>query len=246
MGGIGYITAHRADVARNNSLINLHMLEAAKRAGVKRFLFTSSACVYPAQAQASTASDPLAESDAIPAEPERGYGWEKIYAEQLCDYYREDHSLDVRVVRFHNVYGPLGTYEGGREKAPAALCRKIAAMTGGTIDVWGDGQQTRSFLYVDDCIEGIRRIMESGYTQPINLGSEEMVSIDQLAFAVAAVAGKNVALRHTDAPQGVRGRNSNNALLRDVTGWEPTTRLTDGLARTYPWIAEQVAKVAAC
>ena len=246
MGGIGYISSHHADLARNNSLINLHMLEAARHAAVKRYLFTSSACVYPADAQRTErggySPEGLAESDAIPADPERGYGWEKLYAEQLCDYYRQDHGLDVRVVRFHNVYGPLGTYDGGREKAPAALCRKVALSTDGMIDVWGDGQQTRSFLYVDDCVEGVRRIMESGCTTPLNLGSDVMVSVDHLALLVAGAAGKTIAIRHVGGPQGVRGRNSDNSRARNVLGWEPRITLTEGLARTYPWIAGRVIR----
>ena len=242
MGGIGYITQHHAEIARNNTLINAHMLEASRRSDVRRYLFTSSACVYPAhmQGDAHPAYMGLVESDAIPADPERGYGWEKLYAEQLTDYYRQDFGLDTRIVRFHNVYGAFGTYDGGKEKAPAAICRKVAATEDGVVDVWGDGKQTRSFMYVDDCVEGLIRWMERGDHDPVNLGTEEMVSVDELVRTVAEVAGKNVEIRHVDGPQGVRGRNSDNARLRWVLGWEPSIRLRDGLARTYPWIAEQV------
>ena len=241
MGGIGYITSNRADLARNNTLINAHMLEGARQNAVKRYLFTSSACVYPAQLQRQDRGVGLKEECAVPADPERGYGWEKLYAEQLTDYYREDHGLDTRIVRFHNVYGPLGTYEGGKEKAPAAICRKVALATD-AIDVWGDGDQTRSFMYVDDCVEGLIRIMTSGLQRPINLGTEEMVSINELARLTCRVAGKVLDIRHIAGPQGVRGRNSDNGLLRTTIGWEPHITLADGIARTYPWIASQVGQ----
>lgn len=238
MGGIGYITSNHADLSRNNILINAHMLEAARLEGVGRYLYTSSACVYPRSLQEREAVAPLREGDAIPAEPEKGYGWEKLFAEQLTSYYNEDHGLDVRIVRFHNVYGPLGAYEGGKEKAPAALCRKVAeAGNGSKIDVWGDGQQTRSFCYVGDCVEGILRIMDSGYTGPLNLGSDELVTIDRLVDIVCEVGGKRLQkVYRADRPQGVRGRNSDNSLLRKVTGWEPKVGLRSGLRRTYPWI----------
>lgn len=243
MGGIGYIGVHHADIARNNTLINLHMLEASRAAGVSRFLFSSSACVYAQSKQTDADVKPLREEDAHPAEPEPGYGWEKLYAEQLCEYYRRDHGLDTRVVRFHNVYGPLGTYEGGREKAPAALCRKVAfAEHGDEIEVWGDGRQTRSFMYVDDCVEGLIRLMASGCVEPLNLGTDRLVSVDELVDMIAAIAGKQLQRRYRlDCPQGVRGRNSNNDRLREVLGWEPTTPLEVGLAATYRWIASRVA-----
>ena len=244
MGGIGYISSNHANLTRNNILINSHMLEAARLAGVERYLFTSSACVYPYYLQKDMHVSGLREEDAIPADPEKGYGWEKLFAEQLIQYYSEEYGLDVRIVRLHNIYGPLGTYEGGREKAPAAICRKVAeAEEGGEIEVWGDGKQTRSFCYIDDCIEGLRRIMESGYQKPINLGSEELVTIDQLVDIVCEVAGKKLRKRYNlAAPQGVRGRNSDNTILRSVTGWEPSTTLKEGIAKTYAWIWEQLAK----
>jgi GDP-D-mannose 3',5'-epimerase len=242
MGGIGYIGTRCADIARNNVLINAHMLEAARRSEVRRFLFSSSACVYAQGRQRSAEVVPLVEEDAHPAEPERGYGWEKLYSEQLCDYYRRDYGLDVRVVRFHNVYGPLGTYEGGREKAPAAIARKVAlARDGEEIEVWGDGEQTRSFMYVDDCVEGLIRIMESGHQEPLNLGTDRLVTINQLVDLVCGIAGKRLRRRHLlDRPQGVRGRNSDNSQLRRILGWEPGIPLEQGLGDTYRWIASQL------
>src|SRR5215216_1953664 len=207
MGGIGYITASHAGIAHNNSLINLYMLEASRSNDVERFLFSSSACVYPHGLQTSPDVTPLREEDAFPAEPEEGYGLEKLYAEKLCQYYTEDYGLSTRVVRFHNVYGPLGTYDGGREKAPAAMCRKVAlADPGGTIEIWGDGEQTRSFCYVADCVEGIYRLMQSDYREPLNLGTDELVTINQLAAQIIELSGKSgITVRHVDGPQGVRG-----------------------------------------
>jgi nucleoside-diphosphate-sugar epimerase len=242
MGGIGYITAFHADIAQHNVLINAHMLEAAAENGVSRYFFSSSACVYPAYRQDSADVTPLREKDAYPAEPEEGYGWEKLYAEKLCQYFSEEGKLDTCIARFHNVYGPVGTFEGGREKAPAAICRKIAlAGDGDEIEVWGDGQQTRSFMYVDDCVEGIYRITRSGHSQPLNLGTDTLVSIDELVEMVARIAGKTIKIRHeTSKPQGVRGRNSDNSRLREVLGWEPAIPLEDGLGRTYAWIASQL------
>ncbi|MDI3340506.1 MAG: NAD-dependent epimerase/dehydratase family protein [Sphaerobacter sp.] len=243
MGGIGYITSNRADIARNDILINTHMLEASRVNGVRRFLFSSSACVYPDYRQDSPDVTPLREEDAYPAAPEEGYGWEKLFTEKLCQYYAEDYGLETRVVRFHNVYGPLGTYEGGKEKAPAALCRKIAlAEDGDEIEIWGDGEQTRSFMYVDDCVEGIHRLMRSDYRQPLNLGTDRLVTINELVDIIAAIAGKRIRKRHDlTKPQGVRGRNSDNTRLRQVLGWEPEIPLEQGLALTYRWIARQVA-----
>lgn len=242
MGGIGYITAFHADIARSNSMINANLLEAARVQGANRFLFSSSACIYPRYRQEEPDVTPLKEEDAYPAEPEEGYGWEKLFMEKLCQYYREDYGLETRVVRFHNVYGPLGTYEGGREKAPAAICRKVAlAPDGGEIEVWGDGKQTRSFMYVDDCVEGIYRIMRSDYPHPLNLGTDELVTIDQLVDVVCKIAGKRLRKRHdTSKPQGVRGRNSDNSRLRKVFGWEPKVTLREGLVPTYAWIEEQL------
>lgn len=244
MGGIGYITAYHAEIVRNSGLINLHMLEAARLNGVARFLFSSSACVYPQYLQRQPDVTPLKESDAWPADPEEGYGLEKLFMEKSCQYYREDFGLDARVVRFHNVYGPLGTYEGGKEKAPAAISRKVAlAGNGGEIEVWGDGEQTRSFMYVDDCVEGIYRIMQSRYREPLNLGTDELVTVNELVDIVTEIAGKRIAKRHDlSKPQGVRGRNSDNARLRDVLGWEPRTTLKEGLVPTYRWIEDELRK----
>jgi nucleoside-diphosphate-sugar epimerase len=244
MGGIGYITAFHADIARNNAMMNLNVLEAARLNGVKRFLFSSSACVYPQYLQRVAEVSPLREENAYPADPEEGYGWEKLFMEKLCQYYREDHGLETRIVRFHNVYGPLGTYEGGREKAPAAICRKVAmASDGDEVEIWGDGEQTRSFMYVDDCVEGIFRIMRSTHRDPLNLGTDELVTINQLVDLVARVAGKEVKKRHdVSKPQGVRGRNSDNTRLREVLGWEPHVPLREGLMPTYRWIESELIR----
>ena len=244
MGGIGYITANHAFLTRNNTLINSHMLEAARMSGAKRYLYTSSACVYPSFLQGDEDVVALREADAVPADPEKGYGWEKLFAEQMTSYYREERHLDARIVRLHNVYGPLGTYEGGKEKAPAAICRKVAlAEDGAGIEVWGDGEQTRSFCYIDDCIEGLRRIMESGYHKPLNLGTEEMITVNQLVDAVCAAAGKRLRRDYDlTKPQGVRGRNSDNTLLNQVIGWQPQTPVREGIKHTYRWIAAELAK----
>jgi nucleoside-diphosphate-sugar epimerase len=243
MGGIGYISAFHAEITLNNTLINAHMLRAARHQGVKRFLFSSSACVYPQYLQEKPDVVPLREEDAFPADPEEGYGLEKLYTEKLCQYFTEDWSFPTRVVRFHNVYGPLGTYDGGREKAPAALSRKIAALrSGDELQIWGDGKQTRSFMYVDDCVEGIHRIMRSDYVSPLNLGTDELVTVDELVDIIAGIADKSVIKRHDiSKPQGVRGRNSDNSRLRSVLGWEPKTSLRQGLVPTYRWIEERVS-----
>ena len=244
MGGIGYITTNLALLTRNNVLINSHMLEAARVAGTGRYLYTSSACVYPEFLQGTEDVTPLREAQALPADPEKGYGWEKLFAEQMATYYHEEFGLDVRIIRFHNVYGPLGTYEGGKEKAPAALCRKVAlAEDGSSIEVWGDGQQTRSFCYVTDCIKGLRRVMESGYTQPINLGSDELVTVNDLLDIVCAAAGKRLQRRHDmTKPQGVRGRNSDNSLLKEILEWQPETPLREGIKITYDWIDAEIRR----
>lgn len=243
MGGMGFISANHATILRNNALINIHTLEAARMNGVSRYLFSSSACVYPDYLQADANVTALREDDAYPASPQDAYGWEKLIAERLCQAYSEEFGLAIRIVRFHNIYGPNGTYFGGREKVPAALCRKVAmADPGGEIEIWGDGEQTRSFCYVDDCVEGIYRLMQSDYTKPLNLGSEEMVSINELARMILEVAGKDgITLRHVAGPQGVRGRNSDNSRLREVLGWQPTITLRQGLEPTYRWIEKQAA-----
>ena len=239
MGGMGFISANHVDILHNNALINLHSLEAARQHGVERYLYTSSACIYPEYRQTEADVLPLKEEDAFLAQPQDAYGWEKLITEQACLYYAEEADLDVRIVRFHNIYGPFGTYEGGREKAPAALCRKVALVdSDGSIEIWGDGEQTRSFCYIDDCIEGLLRIMESGYQEPLNLGTEEIVTINELAHMVIEAAGKeNIELVHVDGPQGVRGRNSDNGRLREIIGWEPQIGLKEGLTPTYDWIA---------
>ena len=243
MGGMGFISAHHAQILYNNSLINLHTLEAAREKGVSRYLYTSSACVYPEHLQEETDVKPLKEEDAYPAFPQDAYGWEKLISERLCMHYRDDFGMETRTVRFHNIFGELGTWRGGREKVPAALCRKIAlAKLAGdpVIEIWGDGEQTRSFCYIEDCVEGIYRLMRSDHSEPINLGQDRMLSINELADIIANIAGIEITKRHVDGPQGVRGRNSDNTRLREVTGWEPQISLEDGLSVTYRWIEEQV------
>ncbi len=245
MGGMGFISSHHAEILRNNSLININTLEAARVNGVKRYLYTSSACIYPEYKQMDANVTPLKEEDAYPAQPQDAYGWEKLVSERLCMHYREDYGIETRIVRFHNIFGELGTWDGGREKAPAALCRKIAqAKLKGDykIEIWGDGQQTRSFCYIDDCIKGIYKLMRSDHHEPINLGQDRMVTINQLADIIAEIAGVSIDKRHVPGPEGVRGRNSDNTRLREVLGWEPEISLEEGLARTYPWIEEQVRR----
>ena len=243
MGGIGFIEHNKAVIMHDNVLINVHMLEAARQRGVSRYLYTSSACIYPGYLQQSAEVTPLKEEDAYPADPEDGYGWEKLYSERQCRHYREDFGLETRVVRFHNIFGPLGTFEGGREKSPAAICRKVAlASDGDAIEVWGDGQQTRSYCYVDDCVEGIYRLMRSDYASPLNLGQDRLISINELVDMVAHIAGKRIRKEYNlTAPQGVRGRNSDNTRLREVLGWEPRVSLEEGMGRTYAWIERQLA-----
>jgi nucleoside-diphosphate-sugar epimerase len=243
MGGMGYISSHHAVILHNNSLINLNTLEAARANGVTRYLYTSSACVYPEFKQNDAAVTALKEDDAYPAQPQDAYGWEKLISERLCTHYREDYGIETRIVRFHNIFGPLGTWDGGREKAPAAMCRKVAVakLTGeSAIDIWGDGEQTRSFCYIDDCLDGLTRLMASDHHEPLNLGQDRLVTINQLADLVANAAGTVVAKRHVSGPQGVRGRNSDNTKLREVLGWEPRISLEEGLRRTYVWIEDQV------
>jgi GDP-D-mannose 3', 5'-epimerase len=244
MGGMGFISANHAQIMHNNALINIHSLEAAREQGVSRYLFTSSACIYPEYLQESASVTALREENAYPAQPQDAYGWEKLFIERMCGHYRDELGVDTRVVRFHNIFGPLGTWQGGREKAPAAMCRKVATarLTGdATIEIWGDGEQTRSFCYIDDCIEGLHRLMRSDYTEPLNLGQDRLISINELADMVAATAHTVIEKRHVAGPQGVRGRNSDNTRLREVLGWEPQISLEEGIARTYPWIEEQVA-----
>lgn len=242
MGGIGYITSNFASLGRNNVLINANMLEASRLARVGRYLYSSSACVYPSFLQEKEDVTPLKEDDAIPADPEKGYGWEKLFSEQLTSYYQEDYTLDVRIVRFHNVFGPLGTYEGGREKAPAAICRKVAeADDESSIEIWGNGRQTRSYCYVGDCVEGLLQIMDSGYKKAVNLGTTQLVSVNELVDLVCEIAGKSLEKKHDSSkPQGVRGRNSDNTRLLKVLGWEPRTPLKEGLATTYSWIWDRL------
>jgi GDP-D-mannose 3',5'-epimerase len=246
MGGIGFIEANKAVIMHDNVLINTHMVEAARLAGVERYLYTSSACIYPMYLQQSPDVTPLKEEDAYPADPEDGYGWEKLFSERQCRHYLEDYGLETRVVRFHNIFGPLGTYRGGREKSPAAICRKIAlANSGDEIEVWGDGMQTRSYCYIDDCVEGIHRLMRSDHREPLNLGQDRLITINELVDIVAAIAAKTIGRRHNlSAPQGVRGRNSDNSRLRDVLGWEPAISLEEGLRRTYLWIEGQLSGAA--
>ena len=244
MGGIGYITEFLADIAKNNSLINTHMLEAARVNEVQRFFYSSSACIYPGYLQDSPDVTPLKESDAYPADPEEGYGWEKLYMEKMCQYYTQDYGLETRVARFHNVYGPLGTYDGGKEKAPAAVCRKISiADEGDEIEIWGDGKQTRSFMYIEDCVEGIYRITQSDVSEPLNLGMDTMVTVDELYDIVSEIAGKNLVKKYDlSKPQGVRGRNSDNSRLNSILDWAPEYSLADGLSITYHWIKSELEK----
>ena len=248
MGGMGFISAHHALILHNNALINIHTLEAAHQNNVKRLLYTSSACVYPEFKQTETNVVPLKEEDAYPAQPQDAYGWEKLITERLCFHYAQDYGIETRTVRFHNIFGPLGTWEGGREKAPAAMCRKVALakLTGNhEIEIWGDGEQTRSFCHIDDCLEGLHRLMRSDFRDPLNLGQDRMVTINQLADIVAEIAGIKITKKHIDGPMGVRGRNSDNTLLKKVLGWEPQISLEQGLAETYEWIESQVkAKLA--
>ncbi len=244
MGGMGFIEAHKA-LCMLSVLINTHLLKAAVEAGTQRFFFSSSACVYAADKQAEADVAALKESDAYPAMPEDGYGWEKLFGERMCRHFAEDFGLATRVARYHNIYGPHGTYDGGREKAPAAICRKVAeAKLSGRheIEIWGDGEQTRSFTYIDDCLEGTRRLMDSGVGEPLNVGSSEMVSINRLVEIVEEIAGVRCKRRYKlDAPKGVRGRNSDNTLIERRLGWSPSIALQDGMAKTYAWVYDQLA-----
>lgn len=247
MGGAGYIFTgeHDADLMTNSARINLNVLFWAKinlQRDAKIF-YSSSACMYPAHIQTETANPGLKETDAYPAMPDSEYGWEKLFSERLYLAYARNHGLNVRIARFHNVYGPMGAYDGGREKAPAAICRKVAmAPPGGTIEIWGDGEQTRSFLFIDDCLDGVEALMRSECREPVNIGSDYMVSINELAKMAMMAAGKQLSIKHVDGPQGVRGRNSDNTFAKKAIGWEPKVPLYEGIERTYEWIARQVAK----
>jgi nucleoside-diphosphate-sugar epimerase len=243
MGGAGYIFTgeHDAAVMHNSALINLNTLQIGVEAGVKRFFYSSSACIYPEFNQMDPDNPVCTESSAYPAGPDSEYGWEKLFSERLYLSYMRNYGVQVRIARFHNIFGPDGTWDGGKEKAPAALCRKVAqAPEGGEIEIWGDGKQTRSFLYVDECVEGVRRLMESDFTGPVNIGSEEMVTINQLAELVMDVAGKELSIHHIKGPLGVRGRNSDNKLIFEKLGWRPNRPLREGLQKTYAWVASQV------
>ena len=244
MGGAGYIFTgeHDADVMHNSATVNLNTLHFGTKAGVRKFFYSSSACIYPEYNQMDPLNPKCSEDSAYPAAPDSEYGWEKLFSERLYLSYMRNYGVSVRVTRFHNIFGTEGTWTGGKEKAPAALCRKVAeAEDGGEIEIWGDGKQTRSFLYIDECIEGVRRLMESEFTGPVNIGSEEMVSINQLAEMVMDVAGKKLTIKHVSGPLGVRGRNSDNRLITEKLGWKPTRPLREGLEKTYRWIEKQIA-----
>jgi GDP-D-mannose 3',5'-epimerase len=242
MGGIGFITNAKAEVMRDNVLINVNMLEAARKREVNRYFFSSSACIYPTYRQESPHVVPLKEDHAYPADPDNEYGWEKLFTERLCMDYAEDFGLETRIARFHNIYGPEGTYKGGREKSPAALCRKVAeASNPGTITIWGDGKQTRSYCYIDDCIRGIEALMEADYTKPVNIGSDRLVTIDELAEMIIKISGKEISKVYDPTkPQGVRGRNADLSLVTKIVGWKPVVSLEEGLGRTYKWIENRV------
>jgi nucleoside-diphosphate-sugar epimerase len=243
MGGAGFVFTGENDAAimHNSATINLHVLEEAKQKRVKKIFYSSSACMYPEYNQLDPDNPKCTEDSAYPAAPDSEYGWEKLFSERLYFTYARNHGMQVRVARFHNIFGPQGTWEGGREKAPAAICRKVAeAKDGGVIEIWGDGKQTRSFLIVDECVEGVRRFMESDFTGPLNIGSEEMISINDFAKMVTGISGKDLSIKNIQGPTGVRGRNSDNALIKEKLGWAPSLPLRTGVERTYHWIVEQI------
>jgi len=243
MGGAGYIFSgeHDADIMHNSATINLNVASLATKKGVKKIFYSSSACMYPEHNQTDPENPNCAESSAYPANPDSEYGWEKLFSERMYLAYHRNHGLDVRIARFHNIFGPKGTWRGGKEKAPAAICRKVAeVLDGGQIEIWGDGLQTRSFLYIDECLEGVRRLTESDFTGPVNIGSNEMVSINQLAEMTMDIAGKKLSMEHIDGPLGVRGRTSDNSLIEERLGWKPTQPLREGLEKTYLWIDSQL------
>lgn len=244
MGGIGFITFHKADVMRDNVLININMAEAARLTQIKKLFFSSSACIYPTFKQESPEVIPLKESDAYPANPDNEYGWEKLYSERVYQSYMKDYGLDVRIVRYHNIYGPEGTYKGGREKSPAAICQKVVlARDGDEIKIWGDGKQTRSYCYITDCLEGSYRLMESDIKEPLNIGSDRLVTINQLVDMVSKIAGKNLKkVYQLDKPQGVRGRNADLTLVKKILNWEPDISLEEGLRKNYQWIKNRIGK----
>jgi nucleoside-diphosphate-sugar epimerase len=245
MGGAGYIFTgeHDADVMHNSATINLNMLYQACKFKVPKIFYSSSACIYPEYNQMDPDNPKCSEDSAYPAAPDSEYGWEKLFSERLYFSFKRNYGINAKVARFHNIFGPRGTWKGGREKAPAAICRKVAAVKdGGEIEIWGDGKQTRSFLFIDECLEGISRLMASEFSGPVNIGSEEMVTIDQLAFLAAKVAGKNIQLKHISGPLGVRGRNSDNKLIREKLNWAPSQPLEIGVGKTYKWIEEQMRK----
>jgi len=244
MGGIGFIARIGAEIMRDNALININMMEACRKNNVKRIFFSSSACIYPAYRQTTPLVEPLKEEYAVPAEPDQFYGWEKLFTEKLMDAYKKDYGLNIRITRYHNIYGPYGTYKGGREKAPAALCRKVAeAKDGGRIVIWGDGEQTRSFLYIDDCVETTYKLMNSNCDEPLNIGSDELITINQLADMIIEISGKRLTKEYDlSKPQGVRGRNADLTRIKNTIGWEPKVTYGEGLEKTYKWIFGQVHK----
>ena len=245
MGGAGYIFTgeHDADVMHNSALINLNIVELANKHKVGKIFYSSSACMYPAYNQEDPENPKCSEDSAYPAAPDSEYGWEKLFSERLYLSFNRNYNLQVRVARFHNIFGPEGTYEGGREKAPAAICRKVAnAPEGGEIEIWGDGKQTRSFLYIDECLDGMQKLMESDFIGPVNIGSDEMVTINQLVEMTMAIAGKKLSVKHIDGPLGVRGRNSDNTLIKEKLNWAPSATLQGGIEKTYAWIEKQVAE----